>query len=127
MRQWTITELNRVHPLPGGWWWQINRLATGGIEAVSEDSRVFVGAGNLCLNGRRGTDTGVIEAVILASKRLDSFAAMAWALEDKAEASIGRIAPLAEAGRHERAYHEDGHATGLRSAAAMLRRGTVAP
>ena len=131
-RIWTIEELTRVHPLPEGWAWEL--WDDGKIPvAVARGVRrwVTIGDGRVVCADDDGPLfhplAAVVEAVTLASKGLDSLAEMAAALDTRAETSLGKIAGLADAGRHERAYHADGVACGLRESAAMVRRGKVNP
>ena len=130
-RIWTIEELTRVHPLPDGWTWAAER-----VTAVRGDWEVWLDdEGELCSwyepDGgsmlRCDPPADVALAVILASKGLDSLAAMADALDKMADTALSRIKPLVDAGRSERAYQADGDATGLRTGARMVRRGTVNP
>jgi hypothetical protein len=91
---------------------------------------IWVEDGSLLHNQPDGLDdppADVCLAVILASRGMDSLGAMAAELDRLRDVELARIAPLADAGRHARAYHADGAAGGLRIAAAMLRRGTVQP
>jgi hypothetical protein len=145
-RQWTIEELDRVHPLRDGWSWDVAfgappvaRYGTGiGSLAVYVDDGELVSEKMLpptgerfeCMFGCKAANEGtshepppadITLAVILASKGLDSREAMAAEVERES----ARLVPAtADATAHCWAgYGRDG----LRRVAAMLRRGTVRP
>lgn len=120
-RVWTIEELDSVHPMPepddetSEWSWRID--PAHGPEAVDEDgARVYVDSiGRLCCDDIDGGDRRVALAVILASMGMDSYEAMAAALEKRGDMRMS-IEPLWQ-----------GQGEGLHEAATMLRRGTVKP
>lgn len=128
-RVWTRKELDRVHQLPEGWAWEL----WGGSKQVaitadrSQWATVRDGhlqSTDLC------PDADVSLAVILASKGLDSLGAMAAELERRAVAAdrdAKKVAQYTATDGEVDAAGYEGEAQGLRYAAAMLRRGTVAP
>lgn len=124
-RQWTVEELNRVHPLPAGWSWADDdsvgwHARHPGGYTVCIDDRDYVLAlwmGTTIVSPPRA----VALAVTLASQGLDSREAMATAIEALgtewspcagSEVAVG----WAEILRGQ-----------IRKAAEMLRRGTVQP
>lgn len=128
-RIWTLKELDDMHSLPEGWTWA-DDPSVGWHARYPGGYTVCIDASDDVVALHDGTrhfepPARVALAVILASKGLDSLAAMADELDRLRVVELDRIAPLAAKGRHERAYHADGHATGLHKAAAMLRRGTI--
>ncbi len=122
-RQWTREELDRVHPLPEGWAW---RLWEGEPMACSGTLEVFADGSEVWGQGRESNMTSlpvdVCLAVILASRGMDSLGAMADAMAVKADESLA----LSCQAKDECELHI-GCASAWLDAAAMLRRGTVAP
>jgi hypothetical protein len=135
-RTWTREELDRVHPLPEGCSWRFTyggELAVVFTDADGEFVEVMFEGGQVLASVAHGQPygedihEGIALPLILASQGLDSREAMAKRLDELADVALARVAPLAAAGRDERAYQADGDATGLRTGAAMVRRGRVAP
>jgi hypothetical protein len=143
-RQWTRDALDAAHPevKAAGWEWKHGGDKPTAIRANYDgdagpgDWHVWVDeCDTVCsmfyyrTGGSEPYDppTDIALAVALASRGMDSLGAMAAEIDRLRDGELARIAPLADAGRHERAYHADGAAGGFRIAAAMLRRGTVNP
>ena len=128
-RVWTREELDRVHPLPDGWSWELHETGPCASRRIEHHSgcmkrvEVKVVKGNMwALLRREDTELGewvvapadVALAVILASRGCDSLAEMAGRLE--ADSRKGAV--------HD---WERGYAAGLAFAAAVVRRGRVNP
>lgn len=130
-RVWTLDKLAEVHPLPHGWAWgqtNANGVPTWCARLDDEDEcevSCFVWPNGNTVNDAAEAPIAVLLAVILASKGLDSFEAMADALDGKAKSA--RLAGLAAHKSSKRAsgYREEGKWASLHEVAAMLRRGRV--
>jgi hypothetical protein len=130
-RVWTREELDRVHPLPEGWAWH--------WDTTDEHWEALTFSGYFDEDGERVADgwcyvendipyndggtVQVVLAVILASKGLDSFDAMARAMETAANDNARRAAT---AFTDEHAARVEGMADAYEESFKMLRRGTVA-
>jgi hypothetical protein len=121
-RVWTRAELDRVHPLPGGWEWSVCRDGSaaaiyfrGGIIQVDDD-------GDLVGRDTEYLPSAVCLAVILASQGLDSREAMAAEFDRRAKDNRARAERAFTASMEIR---QEGMADALDEAASMLRRGTV--
>jgi hypothetical protein len=120
-REWTIEELDRVHPLPDGWAW---RLWDGGPMACSGTLEISADGDEVWGQGRESNMTAlpskVCLAVILASQGLDSREAMATVLDG--------VAREIEAGKTGQRAHDgalDCAAAATMRCAAIVRRGRV--
>jgi hypothetical protein len=135
MREWTLEQLNTVHPLNAAnsedrsWGWEkVGQIPAQPWVAVCRASdgayldSVWVEDGDLHVQSGPVPEV-VSSAVGLVSRGMDSLAWMALQLESDAEAhdGVARITPgLA-------AVSSRGVAEGCEHAAAMLRRGRVRP
>jgi hypothetical protein len=132
-KQWTIEDLDRVHPLPAGWRWAKDSegdwcawlgarwvSAPGGAlfwddPSLPPDNEV------MCI------PSDVALAVILAGKGLDSMEAMAREMDDRADEMAKRSQVGGGFSDSIHAATASGRAVQAAEAAAMLRRGTVKP
>lgn len=124
-RQWTIEELDRVHPLPDGWVWRMNNRTPCAEATVSSDTW---DAGDLVMIYGEGTGLGacvqrvdrdcdvwpapvdIALAVLLASKGLDSTAHLVKCLRAERERCRAKLDEETTAYNHAR-YEGRIHAT----------------
>jgi hypothetical protein len=126
-RVWTAEELARVWPLPDGWTWSCSdrlgwhALAVVDVPGQLTGDSVSVAHGRLRVDSYYFTPTEVALAVIGAHQGRDSVETLA--------VEVDRLGTLFEpAGLDPTAVHWAGRGRSrMREAAAMLRRGTVAP
>lgn len=138
-RLWTSAELDRVHPLPDGWTWGYR--PGGAICARRELSgryRHDVWVDGRCIRStcsmpmadpyHEDPPADVALAVVLASKGLDSYGAMAAALEVEARNHrewAGPTTPTGQANTADAMSESAAVADAYDHAAKMLRSGVV--
>jgi hypothetical protein len=137
-RVWTLKQLNDVHTLPKGkaggirneppWFWRIDPTGPVAFAVMPvDDWEVWVDArGHLC-SSNGDPPEAVALAVILASKGMDSLAAMAATLVAASQDLELEALTHDSHGDREAACARSGEALGCRVSAAMLNRGRVQP
>lgn len=130
-RVWTREELDRVHKMRGGWEWVHDSERQWHAMRVGRDGDWHVWVDecdtvcSMWLAGAYDPPADVALAVILASKGLDSYEAMAAAMEQRAEYFDDGARRVNRSGQTRAANLAS--AQSMRTCAEMLRRGTVQP